>query len=97
MFIPCPSSRNSIVFTVFWVYLVDTTTYNRTISSNVLVLSTEEAVTQLGCAGMAIGSSIDLLNPEELVCHLFSSVVLQSATERNSRISLKTLVLMSST
>ena len=44
----------------------NTTTYNRTISSNVLVLSTEEAVTQLGCAGMAIGSSIDLLNPEDI-------------------------------
>ena len=73
MSIPCPSSRNSIVFTVVWIYLVDTTTYNRTISSNVLVLSTEEAVTQLGCAGMAIGSRIDLLNSEELVYHVFST------------------------
>lgn len=57
-------SRSSTVPIVFPLTL-DTSTYNRTISSNILILNTQAAITQLSCTGVEVGSQIDLMKQEE--------------------------------
>ena len=48
-----------------FIILIGTNIYNRKMTSNVLKLTTEKAVSELGCQGISAGSSIDLLKEEE--------------------------------
>ena len=43
----------------------DTTLYNRTLSSNNLILSTDKAISALGCTGVTAGATLNLMSEEE--------------------------------
>ncbi|KAK8830561.1 hypothetical protein WA577_004292 [Blastocystis sp. JDR] len=44
----------------------NTTLYNRTLSSNNLILSTDKAITALGCTGMKAGATLNLMSEEDI-------------------------------
>lgn len=58
------SSENGIC-SISFIILIGTNMYNRKLTSNLLKLTTEKAVSELGCQGVSAGSSIDLLKEEE--------------------------------
>ena len=65
----CESKAMYEVETVYSLRFLElfgnTTLYNRTLSSNNLILSTDKAITALGCTGMKTGATLNLMSEEE--------------------------------